>query len=135
MEPRTQCCRTGTSVEPLAIMAVDGPSAAISRELSATGLHEAYPPHLDGEASLSVTSMECCRPERLAGYMHAGYRREIGLHYSLACPATPASGPGARPPRLPVRLRREHDQSAAGAHRRPRFLVLERLEARLAAPS
>jgi hypothetical protein len=93
VEPRIQCCRTRTSVEALAIMAVDGPSAAISRELAATGLHEASPPHFDGEASLSVTSVECCRPERLAGYMHAGYRRDIGLHYSLACPATPASGP------------------------------------------
>jgi hypothetical protein len=90
--PRIQCCRTGTSVEALAIMAVDGLPAAISRELAATGLHEASPPQRDGEASLSVTSMECCRRERLAGYMHAGYRRDIGLHYSLACPATPARG-------------------------------------------
>jgi len=59
---------------------------------------------------------------KAAGYMHAGYRRDIGLHYSLACPATPRPGPGARPARLPVRLRRKHDQSAAGPRRRPRFL-------------
>lgn len=74
-------------------MAVDGPSGVISRKLAETGIHEASCPHHNGEASLSVTSMECCRPERLAGYMHAGYRRDIGLHYSLAGPATPAPGP------------------------------------------
>lgn len=69
-------------------MAVDCPAVANSYKLHETGMHEASCPHIDsGEASLSVTSMECCRPEGLAGCMQAGYRRDIGLHYSFARPA------------------------------------------------
>jgi len=101
-EPRTRCCRTGILVRAAGGIRVDGPSAQFRAKWP-----RRHPPKLrvrsSTRASLSVRAWSAADRNGW-GYMHA-VPTHIGLHYSLACPATPRPGPGAAACGLPVRLR------------------------------